>query len=115
MGRRDQLVRVLEPAEYRIDIAVVGDVVTAVVLRGDVEGTEPHGVDTEPREILEPFGDSRQVPDSVAITVRPGPRVDLVNHRVPPPGVRRRRGVDWLRVDADRDRVGHAQSSSGLR
>ena len=77
---------VLEVAEEGVDVAVVGDVVSGVVLRRDVEGGEPHRVDAEGGEVGETLGDAGQVTDAVAVAVGPAAWVDLVDHGVAPPG-----------------------------
>ena len=43
----DQSVEVVEGAVHRVDIAIVGDVVSEVVLGGGIVGRKPDGVDAE--------------------------------------------------------------------
>ena len=98
----EERVEVGERAEQRVDVAVVGDVVAAVGLRGRVERREPDGVDAEPREVVEPGGDAGQVADAVPVGVGERLGVDLVDHRVAPPRPRAGRGhlmAPWVTPD----------------
>jgi hypothetical protein len=80
-----QAVEVVEGAEQRIHLAVVGDVVARVVLRREEEGGEPDRVDPELAERGESLGDAGEVADAVAVRVRERARVDLVDHGGAPP------------------------------
>ncbi len=84
--RGQQPVEVLERPEHRVDVLVVADVVAVVVLGRAVHGREPHDVDAQGHEVVEPPLDPGQVADPVAVRVLEGPRVDLVDHRARPPG-----------------------------
>ncbi len=84
----EQLVHVLERAEQRVDVLVVGDVVAVVVLRGPVHRGQPQHVHAEICEIVEPAGDALQIADAVAIGILEGTGIDLVDHRVSPPWIR---------------------------
>ncbi len=83
--RRDHGVEVLQRAEPRIDVAIVGDVVAAVRERRRVERTQPHRVDAELREIVDAGDDARDVAESVAVRIREAARVDLVDGGLTPP------------------------------
>ncbi len=85
VGGPDELVGVGEVPEERIDGAVVGDVVAAVGLRGDVEGGEPHGVDPEPGQVGQARAHPAEVADAVAVAVREGAHVHLVDDCIAPP------------------------------
>jgi hypothetical protein len=76
---------VVQRAEAWVDVAVVGDVVAGVVHRRDVERREPHRVDAEVAQVGQARRDARQVADAVTVAVAPTARIDLVDHRVPPP------------------------------
>ena len=54
--RRDHLVEVVERAQARVDVAVVGDVVAAVGERGGIERAQPDRVDRRA-----PRGTTREV------------------------------------------------------
>ena len=86
-GARDEFVEAGERAEPRVDVAVVAHVVAAVGQRRRVEGREPERVDAEFCQIGQPGRQPVQVTDAVAVAVGEAARVDLVHHRVRPPGV----------------------------
>ena len=71
VGPLEQRVGVCERAEARVDVAVVGHVVTRVVLRGGVERRDPHCVDAQRSEVVQPRGDPGQVTHAVTVGVRP--------------------------------------------
>src|SRR5699024_8124787 len=94
-----------------------GDVVATVVLRGAVEGGEPHRIDAEVSQVLQARGDARQVPDAVTVPVGEGARVDLVDHGITPPrGARVGPGVQVVGAQGFRTALGHRwrPSSSAL-
>ena len=81
----DQRVEVVEGPEVRMHAHVVGDVIAPVGVRRRVHRAEPHAVDPEPGDMGEVRGDAGQIADPVAVGVGERPRIDLVQHRVPPP------------------------------
>jgi hypothetical protein len=83
---RDEGVGVVEGAEDGVDVAVVGDVVARVVHRRDVERGQPDGLHPQVAQVGEPGRDAGQVAETVAVAVHPAARVDLVDHRMSPPG-----------------------------
>ena len=78
----DESIDILHCAEARVDGAVVGDIVAAIVLRRDEERREPEEVDAEFLQIVEFRGDARQIAESVAVRVIEGFGVDLVDDLV---------------------------------
>ena len=74
----DQRVEVGERSQVRVDVDVVGDVVAPVRVRRRHDRVEPDPVDAEPREIVEPVGEARQV-------ARERARVHLVEDALAPP------------------------------
>ncbi len=82
---REHPVELRQVAESGIDIAVVGDVVTRVRLRRRVERREPQRIHPELREIAEMLFDAQQVAHPIAIAIGERARIDLIDHRVPPP------------------------------
>jgi hypothetical protein len=95
--RLEQPVQVGQAAEERVDVLVVADVVTVVVLGRRVDRGEPQHVDAQRHEVVEVGGDAVQVADAVAVGVGEAARVDLVDHRrLPPGGVFVGRGPDGL-------------------
>ena len=81
----DQRIGVGQGAERRIDVDVIRDVVTPVVVRRHHDRVEPDRVDAQPLEVVEALRDAPQITDAVGVRVHVGPRVDLVQHTVPPP------------------------------
>ena len=59
VGAGEQVVGVAEPAEERVDVGVVGDVVAVVVLGGGEERRDPEAVDAEVAQVLQAGGDAR--------------------------------------------------------
>ncbi len=86
VGVGDQPVEFREVAVDRVDAAVVGDVVAVVVLRRRVERAEPDAVDAELAQVGEACADAGEVADAVPGAVEEAADVDLVDHRVAPPG-----------------------------
>ena len=83
--RGDERVERREVPEERVDVAVVGHVVPVVGLRRAVHRREPHGVDAQAGDGVEPGGQTRQVTDAVAVPVQEGADVDLVDDGGAPP------------------------------
>ena len=81
----DEGVEVGQGSEEGVDVLVVGDVVAVVVLRGAVDGAEPHDVDAQLVEVVEAGGDAGDVADAVAVGVGEGAGVDLVDDGAAPP------------------------------
>ena len=81
----EQRVEVVERAEDRVDVAVVGDVVAEVRHRRGVERRQPDRLDAERRQVVEVAGDPRQVADAVAVGVGERAGVDLVDDPALPP------------------------------
>ena len=85
-----QLVHILQRAEQRIDILIIGNIVAVVVLRRLVDRAQPHHVHAKIGQIIKTAGDAFQIADAVAVRVLEGTRVHLIYHRVGPPWVRGR-------------------------
>ena len=81
----DEPIEVVERAEERIDVGVIGDVVTEVGHRRGIDRREPDGIDAEPLEVVEPRKNSGQVADAVAVGILKRARIDLVDDAVLPP------------------------------
>ena len=84
MGRRRQPVEVRHGPEHRVDVRIVGHVVAEVRERRRVERRDPQRVDAEPRKVVEPRGDAREVSDAVAVRVLERAGIDLVDDSVAP-------------------------------
>ena len=86
----DEGVEVVESAEFARDGAIVPDIVAGVGARGVEDRREPEAVDAEVRKVIEAGGDAGDIADAVAVRIREGAGIDLVEDgRMPP----RRGGV----------------------
>ena len=86
----DEVDRVGQRAERRIDRARVRDVIAGVVSGGGVERRQPDRVDAQLLEVVQPRDDAREVAEAVAVRVLERTRIDLVDGCAVPPGARRR-------------------------
>ena len=68
---------------------------------------EPQGFDSQPMQVVEFFGDSVQVPDTVVVAVLETAGIDLIDDRFFPPGFLQGRG--W------RSEYGHIVQDSVIR
>ena len=84
--RRDQPVEVLERAEQGIDVDVIRDVIAEIGHRRGVDRRDPDRVDPEPAQIVDPLEDALEIAHAVAVAVLERARVDLIDHRLLPPG-----------------------------
>ncbi|MPM36628.1 hypothetical protein SDC9_83227 [bioreactor metagenome] len=107
---RDHLVELLQSADPRVDVAVVGDVVAAVGQGGGVEGAQPDGVDPQLLEVVDPGDDASEVTDAVAVGVGEAAGIDLVDGRLAPPV-----GVRGVRVRDSRGACRDGGGGSGVR
>ena len=69
----------------RVDATVIGDVVPLVLQGRGVEGQQPDRGDAEVLQVVEPLGEPGEVTDAVAVAVREGTHVCLVDDRVAVP------------------------------
>jgi hypothetical protein len=74
-------------SQPRVDAVEVGDVVAVVALSRRHEGHQPHAVDSQPGEVVEPVDQARQVPAAITVRVEEGLDVQAVDDRVLPPDV----------------------------
>jgi hypothetical protein len=70
--------------EDGVDGLVVADVLAVVVLGQGVDGRQPHHVDSQPGQVVQPGGEARQIAHPVTVGVGEAARVHLV-HDVPLP------------------------------
>ena len=95
---RHQPVEGIHPAEDWLDVGVVGDVVSPVPVGRDRNGAEPESVHPQPLHVVELLEDPAQVADAVAVRVRKGADVDLIQHRALPPRLPAGRHAQRYRV-----------------
>ena len=100
-------VEILHRAEVRHDLPVIADVVAVVGVGGCEDRIEPQGFDSQPMQVVEFFGDSVQVPDTVVVAVLETAGIDLIDDRFFPPGFLQGRG--W------RSEYGHIVQDSVIR
>ena len=87
MRLSNEVTHVFERAKERVNVLVVRDVVTVVILRRLVDGGKPQHVDTQISEVVQLGGNTGDVPDAVAVRVSERARVDLVHDGTLPPVV----------------------------
>ena len=78
-------VEVLHRPELGHDAPVVAHVVSVVGVRAVEVRAQPHGVDSETGNVVDPGDDAVDVADPVPVRVHEGPRIDLVHDCVLPP------------------------------
>jgi hypothetical protein len=81
----DHRVEVVERAQARVHVPVVGDVVAAVGEFRGVERAEPEGVDAQCGQVAEALGDALEVPEPVTVGVGETAWIDLIDDGLPPP------------------------------
>src|SRR5689334_17892154 len=87
LGLSHELDEVAARAEPRIDAVVVRNVVAVVAARRRLEGREPHRVDAERLEVVEPPAQALEVAAAVAACVEERLDVEAVDDRVLVPEV----------------------------
>ena len=87
VGARHELLGVMKRAVQRINRAVVGDVVAAILARAAVERAQPHGVDTQLADVVQALYRTAEVTIAVAVGVGEGFDVNLIDDGAAPPCV----------------------------
>ena len=82
---RQHFVEIFHGSEIRHDIAVIGDVVSVVIVGGAIDRGEPDHIDPKLLQVGKMRRDSLQIADSVSIAVREGARIDLIDNCFLPP------------------------------
>ena len=80
-----EFVEIIHGSELRVDVAVIVHVVATVGQLGRIERTEPDGVDAKVLQIVDLFGHTGNLAESLATGVLEGTRVDLIDHGLLPP------------------------------
>src|SRR5262249_29943410 len=81
----NELVEIRERSEDRVDIHVIGNVITEIRHWRGKNWGKPNCTYAELGEIRQAPDDSVQISYSVPVAVLKGARIDLVNHRPLPP------------------------------
>ena len=85
LRRGDERVEVLERPELGMHPDVVRDVVAPVVVGRGHRRIEPDAVDAQPLEVVQAGDQPPQIAHAVAVRVREGPWIDLVQDALAPP------------------------------
>jgi hypothetical protein len=85
--RVHQPVEVRKRAKKGIDVDIVGDVIPEVGHRRGIDRRDPDGVDAEPLQVVDALEHALQVADAIAIAVLKRARINLIDDRLPPPGL----------------------------
>ncbi len=80
-------VEIVHGSQPGIDRPVIVHIITAIGQLRRVERGEPEGVDPQLLQIIHMLGDAGQVPQSIAVFVRKGSGIDLVDDGLLPPVV----------------------------
>src|ERR671911_1469333 len=89
LRRADQRDEVAERAQAVIDAVVIDDVVAVVAVRRRLKRHQPQAADPDPGKVVDPFHQTPDVTDAVAVPVEEGLDVEAVDHGVLPPQVAR--------------------------
>ena len=85
VGIGDERFGIGQRSESRVDVAIVGDVVAAVVERRRVPRADPDRVDAEVAQVVEPGSDALHIARAVSVRVGERTGVDLVHDAAAPP------------------------------
>jgi len=80
-----QRVKIRQRSEYRINPAIVSNVITEVGHGRCEEGRDPDGVDAQRSDMAKLASNPRQIADPVAIAIREAAGIDLVYRSTAPP------------------------------
>jgi hypothetical protein len=91
MGLGQQAVEVVQAAEQRVDVAVIGDVVAEVGHRRPEERRDPDRIHAQRGNVVQALDDAGQVAHAIAVGIEVTARVDLVDDGSAPPWIVRHR------------------------
>ncbi len=91
VGLGQQAVEVVQAAEQRINVAVIGDVVAEVGHRRPEERRDPDRIHAQRGNVVQALDDARQVAHPIAVGIEETARVDLVDDGSAPPWIVRHR------------------------
>jgi hypothetical protein len=74
--------KVIQCAELRVDILIIGDVVAVVLQRRRIKGHQPDGVDAQITNVIELRGEPLEVADAVVVGIEERFDVHLVDDGV---------------------------------
>src|SRR5437764_6987896 len=79
MRRVEKCKEIIQRAEVRINIEIIGDVVAVITKRRRIKRKKPNGSDTELLEIIQFLDHTTEIPHSVAVAVTKSFDVQLVD------------------------------------
>lgn len=85
MNLGSQILPILYSPIQRVDLLVIGDIITLVFQRGYIYRCQPDHVHSKPFEVVKSLDDAAQVASSVVVAVLKRLYVDLVDDDLPPP------------------------------
>ncbi|MPM61791.1 hypothetical protein SDC9_108651 [bioreactor metagenome] len=85
VGFRDEMLHLLHRAEFVKNGFVIGNVIPVVVVRRLVDRRKPDGPDPQILQIIQFFGHTGDIANTVAVAVPEAPRIDLINDNLLPP------------------------------
>ena len=74
--------KIVERAELRMHVLIVGNVVAVVLERRGIEGHQPDGVDPEVPDVVELGGQALEIADAIVVRIEERLDVELVDDRV---------------------------------
>ncbi len=95
-GPLRQPVKILQSSEHRIHRAIVANVVAEIFHRRLEERRHPKAINPQPGNVIELFGNARQVADAISIAVRETSRIDLIDDSAAPPFVLRASALPFV-------------------
>src|SRR6266487_3239023 len=111
MRRIKKRAEIIEGAEVRIDVEIIGDVVAVITQRRGIEWQEPDSRNAELLEIIELFNQATEVAHPIAVAVTKRLNVQLIDDRVLVPKRIHSRITQPLRHAANLCRTNHAAQS----
>src|SRR5262249_15788874 len=82
LGVLHEAAKIPHGTEYRVDVAVIGDVVAVVAAGARVEGQQPKRGKAEVAQVTETFGEADEVADAVAVRILERLNVQLIDDDV---------------------------------
>src|SRR5437868_9383928 len=84
---REQLVELVDSAELRIDVGVVGNVIAKIGHRRAKDRRHPDRINSKLYEVAKPAKHAGQIADPVSVGILERPRIDLIyDSGLPPHG-----------------------------
>src|SRR6266566_8918778 len=114
MRRIKKRAEIIDGAEVRIDVEIIGDVVAVITQRRGIEWQEPDSRNAELLEIIELFDQATEVAHPIAVAVTKRLNVQLIDDRVLVPKRIDRRITEPLRHAANLCRTNPRRAITGF-